>query len=211
MRVSSCSASVALSYSQTPRWPGRNPRAANGSRSSTLSPTPMKWTGSPNLRGDRHQDAAARRAVELGHHQAGDAGDVAEDLDLVEGRSGRSWRRASAARHAARPASSFLMTRTIFSSSAISSALFCRRPAVSMSRTSAPLCSRLLERIEGEAGGIGALRPRDDRRAGALPQIFELLDGGGPERVAGGEHHLRPSRAEAWPRACRWSWSCPSR
>src|SRR5467141_165782 len=33
---------------------------------------------------DGDQDAAARGAVELGHHQAGDAGDFAEDIDLVE-------------------------------------------------------------------------------------------------------------------------------
>ena len=36
------------------------------------------------LLGDRHQDAAARGAVELGHDEAGDAGDLAEDLDLAE-------------------------------------------------------------------------------------------------------------------------------
>ena len=34
--------------------------------------------------GQHHQDAAARGAVELGHDQAGHAGDLAEDLDLAE-------------------------------------------------------------------------------------------------------------------------------
>ncbi len=33
---------------------------------------------------DRHQNAAARGAVELGHHQAGDARGLAENLDLAE-------------------------------------------------------------------------------------------------------------------------------
>src|SRR6187455_3313822 len=32
--------------------------------------------------GERHQDAAARGAVELGHHQPGDARDLLEDLHL---------------------------------------------------------------------------------------------------------------------------------
>ena len=35
--------------------------------------------------GDRDEDAAARRAVELGHHQPGDAGSLAEDFDLIKG------------------------------------------------------------------------------------------------------------------------------
>ena len=34
--------------------------------------------------GDRDQNAAARGAVELGHHQAGDARGLAENLDLAE-------------------------------------------------------------------------------------------------------------------------------
>src|SRR6056297_1881612 len=36
------------------------------------------------LVGQRHEDAAARRAVELGHDEAGYAGGLAEDLDLRE-------------------------------------------------------------------------------------------------------------------------------
>src|SRR5450631_4049360 len=40
--------------------------------------------GQPELGGDRHQNAAVRGAVELGHHQARDARDFAEDLDLIE-------------------------------------------------------------------------------------------------------------------------------
>src|SRR5581483_8000467 len=34
--------------------------------------------------GDGDQDAAARRAVELGHDEAGNAGDLLEDFDLIE-------------------------------------------------------------------------------------------------------------------------------
>ena len=56
--------------------------AENGARSSTPSPTPMKWIGRPNFSRDGDQNAAARGAVELGHHQPGDARDLAEHLDL---------------------------------------------------------------------------------------------------------------------------------
>ena len=42
----------------------------------------MKCTGRPILRRQRHQNAAARGAVKLGHHQAGDAGGLQERLDL---------------------------------------------------------------------------------------------------------------------------------
>ena len=44
----------------------------------------MKCTGKREFVGDRDEDAAARGAVELGHHKAGDAGGAAENLDLVQ-------------------------------------------------------------------------------------------------------------------------------
>ena len=110
--------------------------AANGARSSMPSPTPMKCTGRPILRGDRHQDAAARGAVELGHDEAGDARDLAEHLDLrqrvladrgVEHQQHRVRRR----RH--RPSSSRARS---FPARPSAPALFCSRPAVSTSSTS---------------------------------------------------------------------------
>ena len=93
--------------------------------------------------------------------------------------------------------SSFWMTRTIFSSSAISSSLFCSRPAVSMMSTSAPSAFASLQRVEGEAGGVGARLAGDDVRAGPLAPDLQLLDRGGAERVAGGE----PRRSAPRPRS----------
>ncbi len=99
---------------RVPRAPWPKSFAANGARSSMPSPTPMKWIGSLNFSAMRNQDAAARGAVELGHHQPGDAGDLAEHLDLrqrvladggVEHQQHgvrRGWRRASSS-----PAPSF--------------------------------------------------------------------------------------------------------
>ena len=82
----------------------------------------------------------------------------------------------------------------IFSSSAISPSLVLQ-PAGGVddqhigARHRAPA-----QRIEDEAGGVGAGRAGDDLGAGALAPDLQLLDGGGAERVAGGEHHLLPSR-----------------
>src|SRR5205807_402907 len=50
------------------------------------------------------------------------------------------------------------------------------------------VAARQLERVEGEARGVGAGLARDDRRAGALAPYLQLLDRGGAERVAGGVH-----------------------
>ena len=61
---------------------------------------------------------------------------------------------------------------------------------MSMSSTSAPSAFARGERVEGEAGGVGALLARDHRAPARSPQILQLLDGGGAEGVAGGEHHL---------------------
>ena len=59
-----------------------------------------------------------------------------------------------------------------------------------------PVLARLLQGVEGEARGIGALLARQHRRADPLAPDLELLDGRGPERVAGGDHHLQALGAE---------------
>src|ERR1700730_16114199 len=69
----------------------------------------------------------------------------------------------------------FFITRTIFSSSSISTALFCRRPAVSTSSTS----------ISSPRASVSASKAR----AAASAPDLELIDRRRPERIAGGEHH----------------------
>jgi hypothetical protein len=81
-----------------------------------------------------------------------------------------------------------------FSSSAISSVRFCRPTGGVDEQHVDALLLRLRQRIEGKARRIGALRAGDDRRAGALAPHFELLDGGGAEGIAGGEHGLHAER-----------------
>ena len=89
------------------------------------------------------------------------------------------------------------MTRTIFSSSPISSVRFCRRPAVSTSTTSTPCVLAAVERVEGEARRIGARLARHHAGAGALAPDLELIDGGGAEGVAGHQHHRLALGAES--------------
>ncbi len=48
---------------------------------------------------------------------------------------------------------------------------------------------RAFQRLEGDAGGIGALFACDHLGAGALAPQLELLDGSGAEGVGGGQHH----------------------
>ena len=59
-----------------------------------------------------------------------------------------------------------------------------------------PLALRLLQGVEGEARRVRALLAGDDRCADPLAPDLELLDGGGPEGVAGGEHHRQALLAE---------------
>ena len=53
-------------------------------------------------------------------------------------------------------------------------------------------------RVKGEAGGVRTGSARHDGRAGTLAPDLQLLDRGGPERIASGEHNvfsLRPIKA----------------
>ena len=62
---------------------------------------------------------------------------------------------------------------------------------------------RRAQRLEGEARRVGARLARDHLGAGALAPDFQLVDGGGAERVAGREHHLAALGRQASRRACR--------
>ena len=59
--------------------------ASKGCRSSIRFANADRMNGQLEPLGDGDQDAAARRAVELGHDEAGDAGDLGEDFGLRHG------------------------------------------------------------------------------------------------------------------------------
>ena len=70
--------------------------------------------------------------------------------------------------------------------------MFCKRPAVSISNTSHFFLAGAGEGIESEPGGVRADPPRQDLGPRPFTPDLELVDGSGPERVAGGQHY-RPS------------------
>ena len=185
-------------------------RGETARRSSTPSPTPMKCTGRPNFAAiaTRMPPRAVPSSLVMTRPV------TPAILPKISTWVSAFWPTvASSTSSTACGAvgSTFFITRTIFSSSPISSARFCRRPAVSTSSTSTPSRLRGGERVEGKAGRIGARLARDHAGAGALAPDFQLLDGGGAEGVAGRQHHRLAFGAELARRACRWSWSCRSR
>ena len=92
--------------------------------------------------------------------------------------------------------STFLMTRTIFSSSPISSALVLQAPGRVDQQHVGAFGARWRERVEGEARGVRALRARHHLGADALAPHLELLDRRGAEGVARRQHHLVTLRAQ---------------
>ena len=82
------------------------------------------------------------------------------------------------------------MTRRILPSSSMRLNFVCRRPAVSMRTTSALAALGGGHRVEDDGAGVGALLVRDDVGADDLAPGLELLDGGGAERVGGGDDDL---------------------
>ena len=174
------------------------------------SPTPMACTGRPNRSASATSTPPLGGAVELGHDQAGDVGHRLEDLDLRHGRSGRWWRRAPAGRRAAPSGSSLRMTRSdLVAARPSGRLLFCRRPAVSISSTSAPSCL-------GARASASKARPAASRLLGgaerparrrARPRSCSCSTAAARKVSPAASITVLPSRRSAG-RACRWSWSC---
>ena len=148
------------------------------------------------LGGERHQDAAARGAVELGHHQPGDARDAGElgglrQRVLPDGRVEHQQHGVRRARvdllHHAHDLLQFghQLGLVLQAAGGVDDQHVCRS------------ASRRGEGLERKARGIRALLARDDGCAGAAAPDLELIDRGGAERVAGGEHHVAALGAEA--------------
>ena len=89
-----------------------------------------------------------------------------------------------------RPSICLPTTRRIFSSSRIRWVCVCSRPAVSTMSTSKPRAWAFSQASWATLAGIAALLALDDLAAEPLAPDGQLLDGRGPEGVAGGHHHL---------------------
>ena len=162
-------------------------------------------------RGKRHQNAAARAAVELGHHQAGDARGLAENLDLadrvlpdggVEHQEHRVRRRRLDLAHHAHHLFQFAhqFGRGSAGGRRCRPAR-CRLPLV-FAAVSASKARPAASAPGSRAMMVAPVRSRPD---------FQLIDGGGAKGVAGDQHHRLALARGIAPRACRWWWSCPSR
>ena len=79
------------------------------------------------------------------------------------------------------------MTRLTLPSSSIRPALFCSRPAVSISTTSSLALGALPDGVERDAGRVAALGTADGRRPDPLAPGLQLVGGGGAEGVGRAE------------------------
>ncbi len=139
--------------------------------------------------GDRHQYAAARGSIEFCHHQAGDASNLAEDLDLIEGVLADS--RVENEKHRVRRVRIDLLhdSYDFFKFGHEFDAIL--QPAGGVHQQHIrPAGARFCDGVERETRRIRSLRAGDHRRADARPPDLQLLDGGGPECVARREHNL---------------------
>src|ERR1700730_14777193 len=141
--------------------------------------------------GDRDEDAAARGSVELGHDKTGDAGDTAENLDLVD--RVLADRRVEDENHGVRRGGIDLFHDAYdFFKFGHELGPVLQPPGGVHQHHPGATFPRRLDRIESQSRGIAALFVRDDRTMDALPPNAQLLDRGGAERVAGGKQNASP-------------------
>src|SRR6185503_13597938 len=138
--------------------------------------------------GKGDKNAAARGAVKLGHDQAGDARDPQEGFDLVHGvlaPGGIEHQKGG------------MGSREVLFSQDTDDLLKLRhqiglvvQPAGSVDdQYVGAAVAGGVESVEGDAGSVGARGAGEDLRADAVTPNGQLLDRGGAEGVAGGEHH----------------------
>src|SRR5258707_11226589 len=137
----------------------------------------------------RHQNAAARGAVEFCHDEPGDPSGTMKRFDLrqrilshrgIEHQQHRMRRRGIDLLDDAHDLFQFVHQLGLV-----------LQPAGGIDQQYvALLLSRGRQRREGKARRIRSLRARDDRGFGALAPDFQLLDRGRAKRIAGGQHYL---------------------
>jgi hypothetical protein len=137
----------------------------------------------------RDQHAAFRRAVQLGHHQPGDAGVAAEHLDLVErilAGGGIEHQHHVVRRGGVEPPQHAADLGELVHQPG----LVLQAPGSIDDQHVGADRGALLDAFPHQPGGVGAFLAGDDRHADPLGPHLQLADRGGAERVAGDEHHL---------------------
>jgi len=144
--------------------------------------------------GDGNKNAAARRAVELGHGKTGHAGHVAEHLYLGERVLADGG--IEHEQHRVRSGRIDLLHHAHHLFKLVHQHRLVLQPSCGIHQEEIDLfAARLAQGIEGEAGRIGAGGARDHRGAAAGAPDLELVDRRRAERVAGGQQHGAPLRA----------------
>ena len=141
--------------------------------------------GDAELTLDLDHDAALRRAVELGEHDAGHVDDLAEHARLDQAvltRGGVQHEQHLGDRRC------FSMTLLTLPSSSIRPCLFCSRPAVSTMTVSTPVPTPSFTASKATLAGSVPSGPRTTATPTRSPQVARLVDGRGAERVGRAEH-----------------------
>ena len=137
----------------------------------------------------RHQNAAPRGSVELGHHEASDPCRTMKRLDLRQ--RILSHRGIQHQQHRMRRRGVDLLDDANHLFELVHQFGLVLQPAGGVDQQHIEFSfARCREGIEGETRGIRPLRARDHRRSGALAPDLQLLDGSGAKGVAGRQHHL---------------------
>ena len=183
---------------------------SNGRRSSSASPMPISFTGRPSSCAIATRDAALRRPVELRQHDPGHVDGVAEQPRLLQAVLA-GGRVDDEQRLVRRPRQRAAITRRTFAQLLHQVRLRVQAARGVDDHDVAPAGARRLDRVEGDCGGVAAVRRADEVGAGALGPDLQLLLGRGAESVGGGQDDACPCSREQPRRACR-SWSsCPCR
>ena len=183
-------------YDSSPTTARAKSRAVNGARSSTPSPTPMIMYRQTEFVGDGNENPAARRAVELGHHQAGNARYLAENLHLAE--RILADRRIEHEQHRVRRGRLDLAhdAHHLLQFAHQFGAVLQTAGRIDEHNLNALRLGRG-DRIERKPGGIGARLARHHLRACAFAPDLQLIDRGRAEGIARHQHHAFSLRTKS--------------
>ena len=161
-----------------------------------LLPDPDEPDRHPEVVLDREHDPALRGRVELRQHDAGQPDGLVERLRL--GEAVLAGRRIEHEERLGLGAGQALVDDPADLRQLVHQVRLRVEPAggVGDDEVGAAGDGRV-ERVVDDGAGIGAGRVGDDRDAGPVGPDPELVDGGGAERVGGGEETRRPSRRVA--------------
>ena len=149
---------------------------------------------------DRQRDPAARGAVELRQHDAGDLARVSANSFAWRSPFWPVVASIVSSVSCGAPSSWRAITRRTFAELAHQVVLGVQAPGGVDDHDVDARCARLRDRLEGDRARVRALGAGHDLAARALRPALELLAGRRPERVGRAEQHAAPELAAQVPR-----------